>query len=262
MSEPQSKLPRRIAIGVVALIALAVVAALVALKTPLLRVDLSEEGLGDTEAGKATAARMPAAHGGLDRWLDHAWVELTIDGEVPAASPRFGFDVGETLGLTLRFDPCDHSPMTGELRDGDRTLTYPAEASSGHHLLFASMRHLFEMPFAMRSADVVRGMAPADGHDRVFMSWGTAAPQMHTDQYIMHLGPDGQVVGFRSTVRLVAPFLTSAVTYDGRVERDGVWLPEKATVRAGAPDGDVAHAWRLTGMTLGPKRAPGTGCGG
>lgn len=240
---------------------LAAVALLVALKTPLLRVDLAGEGLGDVDAGEATAARMSAAHGGLDRWLARSWVELSLDGEVPAISPRFGFDVGETLSLTLRFDPCDRGPMTGSLRDGDRVVAYPAEGSAGHRLLFPSMRHLFEMPFAMRSADIVRGMTPADGHDRVFMSWGTADPQQQTDQYIMHLGADGQVAGFRSTVRVVAPFLVAAVTYAGRVERDGVWLPEEATVR-NAPDGPVVHAWRLVDMKLGPLRPPGDGCGG
>ncbi len=233
------------------------------LQTPLLLVDLSEEGLGDAAAGEAMAARMSAAHGGLDRWRERAWVELDVEGEVVAGTARFFFGLGERVALTLRFDPCDQSPMTATIRDAERSIALPsADSTEGHAAITASVRHLFEMPFAMRSADVVRAMAPRGEVERVFMSWGTAEAQLQTDQYIMHLDAQGATTGFRSTVRLASPFMTSAVTYADRVERDGLWVPRRATVRSGAPDGAVAHDWTLTDMRLGPVRPAETRCGG
>lgn len=251
---------RRIALALVGLIALAAVAAVVALKTPLLRRDLTPDPLGDSAEGRATVARMQAAHGGLDRWLARSWVEFELTGELPALPVRFGFDLGERAALTLRFDPCDRAPMTMRVDDGEHTYDGPvADAPSGNRFLAHSIRHLFEMPFAMRSADVVHAAPPADSHARVFMSWGTAAPQMDVDQYIVELGPDGRMTGFESTVRGVAPFLMADVEYTDRVERDGLALAAHASVGDGA--GEVVHAWRLDAMTLGPPRSTDDRCG-
>lgn len=52
----------RVLVGLIAL-----AAAVVALKTLLLRRDLTPHPLGDPAGGRATVARMQAAHGGLDR---------------------------------------------------------------------------------------------------------------------------------------------------------------------------------------------------
>jgi len=262
MSPRTTRALKRLAIGVGALAVSLGAAALVVLETPLLLSDLSPAAPGTRDDGIAQRARMHSGHGGLTRWLDRSWVDLELRGEVPDRGARFGFGVDDgPVRLTLRFDPCDHSPMTATIEQGGHTIAVPSEdAGSGHALMVASMRHLFEMPFAMRSADVVRGLPPADGAERVFMSWGAATPQMETDQYVLHLGTDGRLTGFLATVRAVAPFLTADVTYTGHVERDGLALAESAIVRNG-PGGPVVHAWRLKAMTLGPIRPAGTRCG-
>ncbi|MCA9539944.1 MAG: hypothetical protein KC620_13695 [Myxococcales bacterium] len=193
---------RRVLRVVVLLLGALIMVAVVAFKTPAFISDLRTEPLGTAEAAKALLARLDAAHGSGAAWRSHAFVELKTQGEVGAFEARLGFDLSEPQPLlTLRFDPAGCGPFTMRLTAGPVIFAGEVgDASAGRQLLAASVRHLFEFPFAMASADVQHGMTVLDGHPRLFMSWGAAEPQMHIDQYVLWLGPDDRVVLFESTV--------------------------------------------------------------
>lgn len=247
---------RRLAIALGGGLLLLGALALLAFRTSLFLSDLRDGPLGVAADGEAARQRLHAAHGGLDRWLGHGWVELTLTGEVPAAEAAGAFGVsGDHPRLTLRFDPCDRAPFTQRIVDGSVITEGPITGQSeAHQMLGYSIRHLFELPFAMHTADVIHSLPSTGDAARVFMSWGRAEPQMKTDQYILELGPDGRVRGFEATVRAVAPFIRADVDYAGWVEADGITLPRDATVRDPLLD-RLIHRWRLESLTLGPPRA-------
>lgn len=261
MSAGVRRILKRVALVVGGLVALAAVAYVVAFHTSALMGDLSAEGLGTPADGQQQQKRMQDAHGGLEAWLDRSWVELKLDGNVPGFSVQMGFGIStDAPGLTLRFDPCDRQPMTARVDDAGDIAEFSADAAEGgHRLMVLAIRHLYEMPFAMRSADVVHGMPPADGADRVFMSWGQAGPQMDTDQYVLRLGEDGRLTGFASTVRVIAPFVMADAIYTEYVQREGLSLPKQVAVHQG-PGGPLVHSWTLTELTLGPPRSPADRC--
>lgn len=253
MSASSRRILRRVAVVVALLALVAAGLGLAAFNTPLFLADLVDTPLGTVDEGEALRDRLQAAHGGLDRWRERAWIELRATGTIPSRLARgtFGCD-SETVELTLRFDPRDHTPTTMKLVHGDRTTEGAMpDLEPGHRMLAASIRHLFELPFAMESADVIHGLPPVDGAPRVFMSWGTAAPQMQTDQYILWLDPKDRIFRFQATVRAVAPFVTADVAFDGAIEAEGLMLPRSARV-ANAREGETIHAWELLEMTPGP----------
>lgn len=253
MSESSRRALRRVAVAVALLALIVAGLGLAALRTPLFLSDLVEDPLGDAARGEGLRDRMQAAHGGLERWRARGWIELRLTGAIPSRLARGTFGVGaETVELTLRFDPRDRAPTTMRLVDGARTTEGAMpDLDPGHRMLAASIRHLFELPFAMESADVIHALPPVDGAPRVFMSWGAAAPQMETDQYILWLDPAGRIFRFQATVRAVAPFVTADVAFEGAVEAEGLALPKRAQV-ADAREGETIHAWELVEMKLGP----------
>lgn len=246
---------RLIAVALTVVAAIGASLAWAAFETSLFMSDLADEPLGTPAEGEALRGRFEAAHGGLDRWRARAWVELRWSGRVHSTLARGTFGVeAEAVDLTLRFDPRDRTPMTLRLVSGDQTVEGPvAEQPPGLRMLAASIRHLFELPFAMTTADVVHSMPPVDGAPRVFMSWGEAAPQMETDQYILWLDGDDRVDRFQATVRAVAPFVVADAALEGWIEREGLRLPAAAKV-ANEPGGPPIHEWTLDEMTLGPAR--------
>lgn len=226
----------------------------VVMKTPLLLADLRTEPLGDAEQGRATLHRAQAAHGGRDAWLDHEWVELELDGDVPFLPARLGFGgVDERASVWLRFDPRQYGVATLRV-DGETHAIDTRSDRDGLGLLADSLRHLWELPFAMESADVIAALPDREGQERVFASWGTDAPQMDVDQYVLWTDPAQHLVRrFDSTGRAIAPFIVARVMYEGYRTIDGFELPGRVTIYD--EEDAVVHRWTLVAARLGPARS-------
>jgi hypothetical protein len=245
-----------VATGIASLLlvsALAFVAGVIALKTPLLLSDIREDPLGDPAKGRAVLLRTQAAHGGLDAWRTRDWIELELRGEIPFAPARFGFGgVGEELHVVLRFDPAVHGLATLTLDGQDLAVDTRGERD-GLGLLAESVRHLWEFAFAMDSADVLAALPAREGLDRVFASWGTDAPQPAVDQYVLWSDQQEHIVRrFDSTGRAIAPFIRARVVFDDYRDVEGFMLPGTVTVHRAGERGGVVQAWRLVAARLGP----------
>lgn len=264
MSEASNDKKRVRRVVLIALAVILVVAGLVeaAFKTSLFLGDLSGLATGSPEAGRATLAGVQDAHGGLAAWRSRAWVEFELAGTVPLGSVRASFGVdAEDVTLRLRFDPCDRSEMTIAVKSGTVEFEGPVTAASEpHRFLAASIRHLFEMPFAMHTADIVHAAPDGEEGPRVFLTWGATEASMTIDQYVLEAGGQGTLVGFHSTVRRVAPFLEADVNYGPPIAFDGFLLPGAADVRAALVDMTV-HDWTLTAARAGPPRPASDACG-
>lgn len=236
---------RRFGIAVLATLAVTALVAVLALKTPLLLSDLRTEPLGDAEVGRATLHEAQRAHGGRDAWLSRAWVELELDGEIPFPPARLALDVDPEVHVTVRYDPRE-AEVASVVVDG---------VEREPDLLADSVRHLFELVFAMESADVSAALPDRDGHARTFLSWRTAEPQMDYDQYIVWADREAHLVRrFDCTGRAIAPFVLARVSLENYRDVQGFAIPARVRV-ARAEDGALVQGWTLVEARLGPPRS-------
>jgi len=245
---------RKFLIGLVAVTATAAVAAILVMRTPLLISDIRTEPLGDRSAGRKVLEASQRAHGGLDAWKARSWVELEVSGHVPFPPARWAFGVPAHTEVRLRFDPQVVGLATLTVDDGEPIAIDTRKERDGLGLLADSLRHLWEFPFAMDTADVVAGLASVDGHDRVFLSWGTDAPQMTVDQYILWSDGTHRTVRFDSTGRAITPFTKAVVVFEDHRRVEGFEVPGRVKVTRAGQEGAVVHEWTLKGIRLGPDR--------
>ena len=217
---------------------------------PLLLSDIREAPVGDAQAARALLHQAHTTHGGLDAWRAHDWVELDLDGDIPKTPARWGFGVAErATSVTVRFRPT--AEVLAVTVDGaDR---YPGDDRA--HFLGQSVQHLFELPFAMESADVLQAYGEQEGHQRIFASWGTAEPQRRVDQYILWRDAEGRISDFQSTGRAITPFLRARVSLDQHREFEGFLLPTSVTVESDPAEAEPVMRWILRGVRMGPASA-------
>jgi len=118
----------------------------------------------------------------------------------------------------------------------------------------ASIRHLLDFVFEMRSADVVQfaGFAKWKQQDyaRVYMTWGDPEPSFKMDQYVLWINKRTHLMDrFDCTGRGVLPvirnpFIVCRVEFEGYRKVNGMQVPSKITVyKAGTQE--VVHGYQI-----------------
>lgn len=246
---------RRLLLSLVAAPLLVASLGAAAVKTPWLLSDIRPSSMGSVDEGRDTLRAIQRAHGGAGNWRSLSWVELEFTGTVPFLPARLTFGVPEQFDLVVRFTPAVPGRasliLNGTVHEVDAR-----DGNEGLALVANSVRHLWELPFAMQSADVVRHVADTQGYERVFASWGTPEPQADTDQYILW-SRGGVIERFYSTARVITPFTVACVDLEAFRTVEGFVVPGKVTVRGDHPQGRVVQRWELRGIRFGPRGVDG-----
>jgi hypothetical protein len=219
-----------------------------------------ESGITPAEAerGRALLAELSKAHGGLERWRGHRTARVVLRDTWPSAMWRalaMPWEAnGQSLELTTRLGTDDSRIRFAEPPEKDTVwgvqnwATYIAEP--GEEPTFVdddnvkfwvpTMTYFFEAPFRLHEADVVTAMDPVeiDGatYDRVFLSWGQAAPRDDIDQYVVWIDrTTGRLAFLSYTVRDIMDSAQGLMHYSDYREVDGIWVAYAMAV-VDAPD--------------------------
>lgn len=243
---------RRRIFGTLAALVVAVpVLGFVAMKTPLLLSDIRSEPLGTESAASPALAELESHHGGAAAWRMQGRVRLHARGDLPYFPVRWGFDVSESVEVTIIFDPTGEQASEyviesgGTIRSGThRWSASPDEAG----LLVDSVVHLFTLSITASEVPVRRGLPAGtwrgEAFKRVFATWGDVAPHMDADQIILWVR-DGRLKRFDTTGRSIAPFILARVEMEGEVALGSFRLPQEARVNKRGEDGQLVHGWTL-----------------
>lgn len=266
---------KKIALACGALLGALTLAGALLLGTDLFLADLRPAELGPEGSGGPTMSALEHAHGGAEAWLAVRRVSVVMEGtwHSPAPKWRMGAFLGDQPRFRLTFSPAEHGEATLEslgadgrvfvVRSGrslERVVDGEVDGPWNLPTFVAAIRHLVEMPFAMQSADVRRAVPDAEWngreHDRVFATWGGAAPQHGVDQYVLWRdGRTGRLSRFDATGRFIMPFATATAQMSGAVEAGGFILPRAIDVHSGRTHDNPLMSWRVLSVELSDRQA-------
>ncbi len=112
-------------------------------------------------------------------------------------------------------------------------------------------QYFIELPFRISEASVITyaGEKAFDGKtfDLVFASWGKAAPQKDTDQYLLWINQENhRIERVQYTVRDILPFVKGTVEFNDFTEINGVWIPHDMPVRTNPSSKSLLHRMQLS----------------
>lgn len=230
------------------LIALLAAALLTACSVDLRPERLEAEGVTVATAteGRATLARMMAAHGGLDRWRSHANISVEISDTWHNALRRALAMPWPQNGQRMRLDVriADHAAritfldgpekgtvwgLTGDgawIRHRDGAV----EDDDGKRFWVRAFAYFVEMPFRLPEAEIVsyEGTEEAGGrtYHRVFATWRAPEPQDDIDHWVAYVDAETGLLGWVAyTIRELAIVPKGAMRFTAHHPMHGLLLP-------------------------------------
>lgn len=229
-----------------------------------------------TARGKAALERVAEAHGGVAALKAARVAEVTMSDAWPNPVLRlFGMpwdDEPQTMRLTWQLGQ-DNSQL--EFLDGDmkgarwgiqQWCTWTA--APGKDPVFAphedawfwlpTLEYFVEAPWRLREAATVAHMGTSERggkrYERVFFTWGDAAPHDNTDQYIAWIEADtGRLAFLEFTARDVYGFVTGVAVYERYREVEGLLFAGAITIVTDHDDFDgTLHRMDLQTIRLRP----------
>lgn len=218
----------------------------------------------DVSKGREVLRTMMEAHGGLEAWRAHrtAQVELTDTWHSAVVSaavspwPENGQLVRQTL---LLGSETSRLVFVGGDEDGNawgiqNWITYTAqsdknptfEENSAITFWLPTVQYFIEAPFRLHEADVVvwAGEEKDAGktYDKVFLSWGTDAPQDTIDQYMAWVDQEtGRLAYLEYTVRDMTDFTVGMMRYQDYKTIQGIQVAHTMRVVDGLSGDDKLH---------------------
>jgi len=246
--------------------------------------DLRPPALREAAPGAAARARgvellrsVTDAAGGLEHWRAQETVRYTAVDDWPGLLFRtFGMPWPENdseLRITARLGTDDlrlevvgqdevwgiQDWITYRVQNGAVLPRYDGDA----WFWLPTLEYFFELPFRIGEATEIVAVEPetVDGveYDRVLASWGTLAPQLHTDQYLVWIRrSDHRIEWAQYTVRDVAGFVTGTMHYEDFRRVGGIDVPFRMTVGPGpGQTGTPLHIVTLKEVEFGVDAPPG-----
>ncbi len=228
------------------------------------------------ERGRELLRRLEDAHGGYAAWTARPTARVEFRDHWPGAVMRAlampwaesgllmrstmlrgsdasrlefleGRDAGSAWGIqnwmTYRADGDDLVPP-----EGDNSLTF--EDDDDIRFWLPTFQYFFEAPFRLREGGVVADAGPATvagvTYDRVFVSWGRAAPRSQVDQYLAWIDPaSGRLEYLQYTVRDMMPGIMGCMHYRDYRQVEDLWIAMTLAVVEGPGGPDALHRFEL-----------------
>ena len=229
---------------------------------------------GRADRGRAIIDGLAEAHGGLERWRELGTARVVLRDTWPSWVTRTAampwFEDGQLLELTTRLGTDDgriqflEAPNEGLYWGIQDWATYVVEPGSKPtfgdddtiKFWVPTVSYFFEAPFRLHEADVVAyaGEETVDGvvYDKVFLSWGKAAPQEDTDQYVAWVSRDTGRLGFLAyTVRDMMDNIEGFMRYTDYEEVEGIWVAKTMAVVDSTDTMDGLHRMDVESVELG-----------
>jgi hypothetical protein len=224
--------------------------------------------------GRALLDALASRHGGLDRWraardarviYQDTWPSAVVAAAAsPWPSPRQTIRQTLLLGQDISVVECLDGPEAGLTWGIQHWHTWeqaPGGAlvwtdNEGVRFWLPTLQYFLEAPFRLGEADVVAWLGEAEAQGRryelVFLSWGDAAPQEETDQYIAWIDRETGLLSYLEyTVRDMAGPLRAMIAYEGYRRADGFLVATTLRV-VDAPGGETTlHRMDIEGMDFG-----------
>ena len=102
-------------------------------------------------------------------------------------------------------------------------------------------------PFTFKDADIVFYIGEdqlKDGqiYDKVFVSWGKAAPQKDVDQWILYFDKETHLLKYADhTLREMMKFMKATAEYSNYTSSNGMVIPQKIDVKFKAEGKFIGH---------------------
>lgn len=113
-----------------------------------------------------------------------------------------------------------------------------------------TFQYFFEAPFRLREGGVVADAGPETvagvTYNRVFVSWGRAAPRPEVDQYLAWIDPEtGRLEYLQYTVRDMMPGIIGCMQYRDYRQVEDLWIAMTMAVVEGPGGPDALHRFEL-----------------
>lgn len=235
-----------------------------------IQTNLTEES---TSEARRLLDGLVTRYGGRDRYRQRGITQVEYTDEWPSQiTRRIGspWQEGERLRFTFA-NGSDNSrldflsgPRQGQSWGIQQWQTYVTSggqrtfrANKDIKFWLPTIEYFVEMAFRIRDAEIVAYAGARTLSDKiydlVYLTWGSPAPQRHTDQYVAWIRRSDGILEFvEYTVRDVAPFITGCVHYDDLRDIDGILLPFRLTLGDCPGKPGILHR-----QTLDSARFPG-----
>lgn len=234
-------------------------------------------GTDASQRGAAALARMAEAHGGVERLKAARVAEIVLSDTWPNPLYRWSSmpwdDDPQTMRLTMLLtrDMARVTFTDGDMRGQqwgiqqwctwtaapDKSPVFAKHEDAWFWL--PTIQYFIEAPWRLREATTVvhLGQSKRNGvtYERVFLTWGDAAPQDTVDQYIAWIDAEsGRLAFLEFTARDVYKFVTGIARYEDYREVSGLWFASTIHIVTDHDDfDDTLHKMELRSITLKPE---------
>ncbi len=226
------------------------------------------------QRGRELLGRLEDAHGGYSAWIGRPGVRVEFRDHWPGAVMRALAMPWAESGLLMRSTMLRGSDASRleflEGRDAgrgwgiqnwmtyrvagdntvspDRRITF--EDDDDIRFWLPTFQYFFEAPFRLREGGVVADAGPETvagvTYQRVFVSWGRAAPRPEIDQYLAWIDPDsGRLEYLEYTVRDMMPGIVGCMHYRDYRQVEDLWVAMTMAVVEGPGGPDALHRFEL-----------------
>lgn len=207
------------------------------------------------------------AHGGWERWRSHQTLKVVMTDHWDGIIGWFSMpwpENGQRMEMQfLRGTFYGKTKMLGGPSDGDTWgvqawKAYLTSANGGTEFrdhddtlfLVPTYQYFLEFPYRIGGAGIIQFAGTRaigeNEYELVYATWGTEAPQLETDQYVLWIGAESRLIEkIEFTVRDQMRWATGTMHFSDYRDVEGIQIPFDMTVTLGPEDESHIHRMQL-----------------